>query len=107
MFQLSVVIILLPLFPEVSRITNAEPNTPFILNFLAFFFFSATPMAYGGSQASCQIGPQLPVHTTAPARQDPRHVCDLPHSSWQCQMLDPLSEARAQTLVLPDPSPGR
>ena len=47
---------------------------------------------------------QLLAYTTATATQDPRHVCDLYHSSWQCQMLNPLREARDQTQVLMDTS---
>uniref|UniRef100_A0A8D1N3X5 Uncharacterized protein n=1 Tax=Sus scrofa TaxID=9823 RepID=A0A8D1N3X5_PIG len=37
---------------------------------------------------------QLPVCTTATATQDLSHVCNLHHSSWQCRILNPLSEAR-------------
>ena len=40
---------------------------------------------------------QLPVYTTAIATQDPSHVCGLPHSSWQCRILNPLSKARDGT----------
>ena len=36
----------------------------------------------------------LPVYTTATAMQDPSHVCNLHHSSRQCGILNPLSEAR-------------
>ena len=37
---------------------------------------------------------QLPAYTTASATQDPSCIFDLHHSSWQHQILDPLSEAR-------------
>ena len=37
---------------------------------------------------------QLPAYTTVAATPDPSHVCDLHHSSWQCQIFNPLSEAR-------------
>ena len=37
---------------------------------------------------------QLLAYTTASAMQDPSCICDLHHSSWQCQILNPLSEAR-------------
>ena len=30
---------------------------------------------------------QLPAYTTAMVMWDPSHVCDLHHSSWQCQVL--------------------
>ena len=33
-------------------------------------------------------------YTTATATPDPSHVCDLYHSSWQSQILNPMSEAR-------------
>ena len=54
-----------------------------------FAFSRAAPTAYGGSQAR-----EPPAYTTATAMQDPSHVCDLYHSSWQHQTLNPLSEAR-------------
>ena len=53
-------------------------------------FFSTTPWAYGGSQARGSIE----AVATATAMQDPSHVCDLHHSSQQCQILNPLSKAR-------------
>ena len=37
---------------------------------------------------------QVSAYTTATATQDLSRVCDLYHSSWQCQILNPLSEAR-------------
>ena len=68
--------------------------------FFGLFFFFATsraaPMAYGGSQARGLI------RAVATAMPDPSHLCDLHHSSWQCQILNPLSEARDPTLVLMD-----
>ena len=47
---------------------------------------------------------QLPAYTTAIATPDLSNVCDLHHSSWQCQILNPLSEARGQTHTLMDTS---
>jgi len=47
---------------------------------------------------------QLLAYTTATATQDPSHVCDLHHSSQQCQILNPLSKARDPTCVLMDAS---
>ena len=35
---------------------------------------------------------------------DSSHICDLHHSSWQCQILNPLREARGQTCILIDAS---
>ena len=47
---------------------------------------------------------QLLAYTTATATQDLSHVCDLHRSSWQHQILNPLSEARDQTRNLMVPS---
>ena len=46
----------------------------------------------------------LPAYTTATATPDPSRICDLRHSSWQCQILNPLSQARDQTCILMDTS---
>ena len=48
---------------------------------------------------------QLPAYSyTATSTPDPSHICDLHHSSWQHQILNPLSEAMDQTCVLMDTS---
>ena len=45
---------------------------------------------------------QLLAHTTATATRDPSHVYDPHHSSWQCWILNPLSQGRDQTPILMD-----
>ena len=40
---------------------------------------------------------QLPAYTTATATQNPSHICNLHHGSGQCQIFNPLTEARNQT----------
>ena len=47
---------------------------------------------------------QLPAYATATATQDASHTCDLHHRSQQCQLLNPLSEARDRTLNFMVPS---
>ena len=47
---------------------------------------------------------QLLAYTTATAVPDLSCICDLHHSSWQCWILNPLSEARDQTRNLIVPS---
>ena len=47
---------------------------------------------------------QLQAYTTTTATLDPSCICDRPHSSQQCQILNPLSEARDRTHVLMDTS---
>ena len=44
--------------------------------------------------------PQLLAYATA--TPDSSHICDLHHSLWQCQVLNPLSEARDGTRILLD-----
>ena len=41
---------------------------------------------------------QLPACTTATA-MNPSHLCNLCHSLWQRQILNPLSKARDQTCI--------
>ena len=41
---------------------------------------------------------QLPAYATATVTWDPSSICD--HSSWQHQILNPLSEARDRTYNL-------
>ena len=43
---------------------------------------------------------QLPAYTTAEATPDPNCIYDLHYSSWQCRILNPLSEARERTCIL-------
>ena len=47
---------------------------------------------------------ELLAYSTATAMQDPSLICDLHHSSWQCQILNLLSMARDPTLVFMDAS---
>ena len=47
---------------------------------------------------------QLPAYTTATAKPDPSCICSLHHSSWQCQILNLLSETKNRTCILMDPS---
>ena len=45
---------------------------------------------------------QVSAYATATAMLDLCHICNLRHSLWQCQMLNPLSEVRGQTSILMD-----
>ena len=47
---------------------------------------------------------QLPAYTSATAAPDLSHICDVRHSSWQCQILNLLYKARDQTHILMDTS---
>ena len=73
-----------------------------------FFFFlvflRSLPATCGGSQVGVESEIQLPAYTTATAMGDLSHICDLHHSSWQRQILNPLSKARDWTCILMDAS---
>ena len=56
------------------------------------------------SRRGVVMGLYLPAYTAATAMKDPSLVCDLHHSSRQCRILNPLSEARDRTRVLMDTS---
>ena len=83
---------------------NCTDPTPKVNYSFLFPFFRATLKAYGRSQARDQIGAAAEVLSSATATMDPRCICDLHHSLWQCQVLNPLSEARDQTHILIDTS---
>ena len=51
-----------------------------------------------------QLELQPSAYGTATATLDQSRVCDLHHSYWQHQILNPLSEARDRTCVLMDTS---
>ena len=65
----------------------ADGTSPGIL----FFFFMAALAAYGISQARGQIRAAAKGYTTATVTPDPSCMYNLHHSSWQCQILNPLS----------------
>ena len=60
-------------------------------------------MAFGGSQAGVQSELLPLAYTTTTSVPYLSHVFDLPHSSQQCQIHNPLSMARdqAQNLMVP------
>ena len=74
--------------------------------FVYLSFSRATPAAYGGSQARGRIGALAAGLCHSHSKPDLSHVCDL-HSSWQRQIIDPLTEARDQTHDLMVPSRSR
>ena len=83
--------------------TKATKNLFFFFFFFFFFFllFSAALVAYGGSQARGQIGAtSSSLYSHSNTGSKPR----LQPTSQQCQILNPLSEARYRTRNLMVPS---
>ena len=76
------------------------PRCLFFCFVLFVLLFRAIPAACGSSQARVESELQLPA--TATAVWDPSHFCNLYHNSWQCQILNPVSNARDQTHILMD-----
>ena len=58
--------------------------------------------AYGNTSLGIELELQLLAYATVTEMSDPSCICDLHHSSWQCWILNPLSEARDRTHVLMD-----
>jgi len=67
-------------------------------NFFNFSFFVVGGPHLRHMEIQSEL--QVPAYTTATATRDPTSLCDLHHSSWQRQILNPLSEARDRTKVL-------
>ena len=72
------------------------------MRFVSFFFFfllfSAAPPHLPHMEIprlGIQLEMQPMAYTTVTAMWDLSHVCDLQHTSRQCQIPDPLSQARA------------
>ena len=68
--------------------------------FWFFFFFFMEHIEVPKLAVKSEL--QLPVCTTATATGDPSLICNLCHGLQQCQILNPLSKARDQTLIFSD-----
>ena len=66
-----------------------HPSSPIL-----FFFSGPHPRHIEVPRLGGQSELQLLVYTTFTATWDPSHICDLPHSSRQPRILNPLREAR-------------
>ena len=93
--------------------TKETPGPAFFFFFFFFFFlffFSFCYFFWPFPQILVvfRLGVESELYPLAYARatatRDPSHICDPHHGSWQCRILNPLSKARDQTLVLMDAS---
>ena len=69
---------------------------------LIYLPFRAPLEAYGCSKARVESDLQMQAFATDIATVDPSHICGLHRSSQQCQIINPLSEARYWTGILMD-----
>ena len=65
-----------------------------------FCFWGPHPWHMEVPRLGVKLELQLPPYTTATVTLDPDCICDLHHSSGQCQILNPLSKARDRTCNL-------
>ena len=74
--------------------------------FFCFAFLGPHPWCMEVSRLEVESKRQLLAYgtATATATPDPSRVFGLHHSSQQCLILNPLSEARNRTCSLMDPS---
>ena len=72
--------------------------------FIYLVFLGPHPRPMEVPRLGVQSELQLPAYITARATRDPSPICNLHHSSWQHQILNPLSKARDRTRVLMDTS---
>ena len=64
---------------------------------ILFFFLGPHLQHMEFPRPGVKLELQLLAYTTTTAtRQDLSHICDLRHSLWQCQILNPLSKDRDQ-----------
>ena len=79
-----------------------------IVLFLLYIYLGPHLQPMDVPRLGVELELQLPAYTTATATAtatlDLSHIHDLHHSSWQCRILNPPSEARNQTHVLMDTS---
>ena len=76
----------------------------FFLSFFLFVFLGLHSWHMEVPRLGVESEVQLLAYNVATAIPDPSLVCDLHHSSQQCQILNPLSRVRGQTLVVMDNS---
>ena len=67
------------------------------LTFFSFCLLRLHPGHMEVPRLGVQSELQLPAYAIATATSDLSHVCDLHHTSWQRQILNPLNEARDWT----------
>ena len=80
----------------------------FIINFILFYYlfcFLGLHLRHMEvPRLRVKLELKLPAYTMGTAMPDLSCVCDLHRSSWQCQIFNPLSEARDRTHNLMVPS---
>ena len=71
---------------------------------VSFVFSGPYPQHMRVPRLGDELELQLLAYATSTTTQYPSRIFDLHHSSWQCQILNPLSKARDRTHNLMVPS---
>ena len=82
------------------QIMVLKDDPAFSFLFLLYFFLWPHLQHREGPRLRIELKLQLLAYSTVKAPPDPRRTCDLHRSLWQCQMLNPLTEARDQAHIL-------
>ena len=97
---------LIPLHIPIAHIQQLSRFLPCLLHlglylFAENFFLSFWPHLWHMEvpEWGIKLELQLPAYTTATVTPDQSCICNLRYNSWQCQILNPLSEARDQTHI--------
>ena len=97
--SLKFLIYLLPFISTFTQISFLDIVFGFVC-----LFFGLHPWHLEVPRLGVELELQLPAYVIATAMQVPRHICNLHHSSLQCQILNPLSEARDGIHIFMEPS---
>ena len=81
-----------------------EPTPKHVLWGREFFLLGPHPQHTKVPRQGVESELYLPAYVMATATWDPSHIYDLPQSSQQCQILNPLNKARDRTRILMDTS---
>ena len=82
------------------KVKNLCPLLWIVSQYSFFFFLEPHPQHMEVPRLGDQLELQPPAYTTVTATPDTSRVCDPWHCSWQRLILNPLNEARDQTLNL-------
>ena len=90
--------LLSPNFIGLSGFWTISPLIWYFFRIFFFFFNLGLHLQHmEGPSLGVRLELQLLAYTTVTAMQDLSRVCDLHHSTWQRQILNPLNEARDRT----------
>ena len=77
-----------------------KPSFIYLFIYLLTYLLRQHPWHMEVPRLGVELDPQLSAYTTATVMPDLSCVCDLHYTSLQCWILNPLSKARDQTLIL-------